>query len=162
MGGNPQVNHEVTGQRVAWRIVVTDPLAVDRDFSKEEVYMARFFFPKLDVLKTHRGWEDWVSVVLGGLLLLTPALVPGEMPPPVLFSALFVGVVIMAMALFEIMLKGRWEEIIQFVLGVWLAVSVLILDYGIASEMRALHFAIGALVALLAAFEFWQDSMKKS
>ena len=75
--------------------------------------MARVSFPKLDVLKTHRGWEDWVSAVLGGLLLLTPALVQGEMPPPVLFSALLVGVVIMAMALFEIMLKGRWEEIIQ-------------------------------------------------
>jgi hypothetical protein len=156
------MNHEVTCQRVAWRIVVTDPLAVDRDFSKEEVSMARFFFPKLDVLKIHRGWEDWLLTGLGALLLLTPALVQGEMPPPVLFSSLAVGVVITAMALFEIMLKGRWEEIIQFVLGVWLAVSVFILDYGIAFELRALHFAIGALVALMAAFEFWQDSLKKS
>jgi hypothetical protein len=88
--------------------------------------------------------------------------VQGEVPPPVLFSALAVGVVIMAMALFEIMLKGRWEEIIQFALGVWLAVSVFVLDYSIASELRALHFAIGALVALMAAFELWQNSLKKS
>ena len=137
-------------------------MAVDRDFSKEEVSMARFFFSNLDVLKTHRGWEDWLLTGLGGLLLLTPALVPGEMPSSVLFSALAVGVVIMAMALFEIMLKGRWEEVIQFAVGVWLAVSVFILDYGIASELRALYFAIGALVALMAAIEFWQDSVKKS
>jgi hypothetical protein len=141
---------------------VADPLVVDRDFSKEEVSMAKFNVPNLDVLKVHRGWEDWFLIGLGGLLLLTPALVPGEMPPPVLYSALSVGVVVMVMALFEIALKGRWEEIIQFVLGVWLAASIFVLDYGIASELRALHFAIGALVALIAAFEFWQDSLKKS
>jgi len=113
--------------------------------------------PKLEVLKVHRGWEDWLLVGLGGVLLLTPALVPGEMPSTVLYSALSVGVVIMVMALFEIALKGRWEEVNQFAAGGWLAASVLVLDYGIAGELRALHFAIGALVALMAAFEFWPD-----
>ena len=137
-------------------------MAVDRDFSKEEVSMAMFNVSNLNVLKVHRGWEDWLLIGLGVLLLLTPALVVGEMPPQVLYSALAVGVVVMIMALFEITLKGRWEEIIQFALGVWLAASVFVLDYGIASELRALHFAIGALVAVMAAIEFWQDSLKKS
>jgi hypothetical protein len=141
---------------------VADPLAVDRDFSKEEVSMAMFNVPNLDVLKVHRGWEDWLLIGLGGVLLLTPALVPGEMPSTVLYSALSVGVVIMVMALFEIALKGRWEEIIQFVVGVWLAASVFVLDYGIAGDLLILHFVIGVLVALMAAFEFWQDSLKKS
>ena len=124
--------------------------------------MAKFSVPNLNVLKVHRGWEDWLLIGLGGVLLLSPALVPGEMPPPILYSALSVGVVIMVMALFEIALKGRWEEIIQFAVGAWLGASVFVLDYGIASDLRALHFAIGALVALMAAFEFWQDSLKKS
>ena len=137
-------------------------MAGDRDFSKEEVSMAMFNVSNLNVLKVHRGWEDWLLIGLGVLLLLTPALVVGEMPPQVLYSALAVGVVVMIMALFEITLKGRWEEIIQFALGVWLAASVFVLDYGIASELRALHFAIGALVAVMAAIEFWQDSLKKS
>lgn len=137
-------------------------MAVDRDFSKEEVSMAMFNVSNLNVLKVHRGWEDWFLIGLGGLLLLSPALVLGEMPPQVLYSALAVGVVVMAMALFEITLKGRWEEIIQFALGVWVAASVFVLDYGIVGDLRALHFAIGALVALMAAFEFWQDSLKKS
>ena len=73
--------------------------------------MAKFNVPNLDVLKVHRGWEDWFLIGLGGLLLLTPALVPGEIPPPVLYSTLSVGVVVMVMALFEIALKGRWEEL---------------------------------------------------
>ena len=137
-------------------------MAVDRDFSKEEVSMAKFNIANLNVLKVHRGWEDWLLIGLGGVLLLSPVLVLGEMPPPVLYSALSMGVVIMVMALFEIALKGRWEEIIQFAVGVWLGTSVFVLDYGVASDLRILHFAVGALVALMAAFEFWQDSLKKS
>jgi hypothetical protein len=135
---------------------------VDQDFSKEEVSMAMFNVSNLNVLKVHRGWEDWLLIGLGVLLLLSPALVAGDMPPPVLYSALSAGAVIMIMALFEITLKGRWEEIIQFAVGVWLAASVFVLDYGIAGDLLILHFVIGVLVALMAAFEFWQDSLKKS
>jgi hypothetical protein len=114
------------------------------------------------VLKTHRGWEDLFSAALGVLLLVSPILVQGDMPPPVMFSVLIAGIVILAVSLFEIMMAGRWEEVIQFVLGVWLAVSVFVLDYGLAAQLRVWHFVIGALVALMAAIEFWQDSVKKS
>jgi hypothetical protein len=114
------------------------------------------------VLKTHRGWEDLFSAALGVLLLVSPILVQGDMPPPVMFSVLIAGIVILAVSLFEIMMAGRWEEVIQFVLGVWLAVSVFVLDYGLAVQLRVWHFVIGALVALMAAIEFWQDSVKKS
>lgn len=115
-----------------------------------------------NVLKTHRGWEDLFSAALGVLLLVSPILVEGDMPPQVMFSVLSAGIVILALSLFEIMMAGRWEEVIQFFVGLWLALSVFVLDYGIAFELRALHFAIGALVAFMAAFEFWQDSLKKS
>jgi hypothetical protein len=102
------------------------------------------------------------SAALGVLLLVSPIMVQGEMPPPVMFSVLIAGIVILAVSLFEVMMAGRWEEIIQFFLGLWLAVSVFVLDYGIASQLRTWHFVIGALVALMAAIEFWQDSVKKS
>jgi hypothetical protein len=116
----------------------------------------------LNIFKTHRSWEDLFSAALGVLLLVSPILVQGDMPPPVMFSVLIAGIVVLAVSLFEIMMAGRWEEIIQFVLGLWLAVSVFVLDYGIAGQLRVWHFVIGALVALMAAIEFWQDSMKKA
>ena len=116
----------------------------------------------LNIFKTHRSWEDLISAALGVLLLVSPILVQGEMPPPVMFSVLSVGIVVLAVSLFEIMMAGRWEEIVQFFLGLWLAVSVFVLDYGAAAQLRVWHFVIGALVALMAAIEFWQDSMKKS
>ncbi len=123
--------------------------------------MARLL-SNFNVLKTHQSWEDLVSAALGVLLLVSPILVQGEMPPPVMFSVLIAGIVVLAVSLFEIMMAGRWEEIIQFALGLWLAVSVFVLDYGAAGQLRVWHFVIGALVAFIAAFEFWQDSMKKS
>ena len=99
--------------------------------------MAMFNVPNLDVLKVHRGWEDWLLIGLGGVLLLTPALVPGEMPSTVLYSALSVGVVIMVMALFEIALKGRWEEIIQFVR--WRVAGRFSLCVGLRHRRRFAH-----------------------
>jgi hypothetical protein len=116
----------------------------------------------LNIFKVHRSWEDLFSAALGVLLLVSPILVQGDMPPPVMFSVLMAGIVVLAVSLFEVMMAGRWEEVIQFVLGLWLAVSVFVLDYGAAGQLRVWHFVIGALVALMAAIEFWQDSLKKS
>ena len=116
----------------------------------------------LNIFKVHRSWEDLFSAALGVLLLVSPILVQGDMPPPVMFSVLMAGIVVLAVSLFEVMMAGRWEEVIQFVLGLWLAVSVFVLDYGAAGQLRVWHFVIGALMALMAAIEFWQDSLKKS
>jgi hypothetical protein len=116
----------------------------------------------LNIFKVHRSWEDLFSAALGVLLLVSPILVQGDMPPPVMFSVLLAGIVVLAVSLFEVMMAGRWEEVIQFVLGLWLAVSVFVLDYGAAGQLRVWHFVIGALMALMAAIEFWQDSLKKS
>jgi len=113
-------------------------------------------------LKVHRSWEDWFSAGLGVLLLLTLASLQGQVPLPVMYSVVAVGVAVLALSLSEIMMAGRWEEVIQFVLGLWLALSVFVLDYGTAGQMRIGHFVIGALLALMAAFEFWQDSLEKS
>jgi membrane protein YdbS with pleckstrin-like domain len=53
-----------------------------------------------------------------------------------------------------------WEQVIEFFLGLWLAISVFVLDYGIAADLRVWHFVISALVALMAAIEFWLHSAK--
>jgi len=98
---------------------------------------------------------------LGVLLLVSPVVMLGEMPAPVMVSVLATGIVILALSLFEVMMAGRWEEVIEFFVGLWLAASVFVLDYGAASQLRIWHFVIGVLVALMAAFEFWQDSVKK-
>jgi hypothetical protein len=117
---------------------------------------------RLNALKVHQSWEDMFSAALAILLLISPIMVSGQLPPPVMASVLVAGIVVLAVSLFEIMMSGRWEEIIQFVAGVWVAVSVFILDYGAATQLRIVHFVLGALVAVMAAWEFWQDTVKKA
>jgi len=115
----------------------------------------------LNMFRIHRSWEDMFLAALGVLLLVSPVVMLGEMPAPVMVSVLATGIVILALSLFEVMMAGRWEEVIEFFVGLWLAASVFVLDYGAASQLRIWHFVIGVLVALMAAFEFWQDSVKK-
>ncbi|MBI2717460.1 MAG: SPW repeat protein [Rhizobiales bacterium] len=113
-------------------------------------------------LTTHRPWEDWLVTILGILVLAAPITVFREASGPALFNGLAVGVVILAMVLFEAMNRLRLEEIVQFAAGVWLMISVFVIDYGLAGQLRIWHFILGALVAILAAFEFWQDSVKRA
>ena len=112
-------------------------------------------------LADHRSWEDWLFVILGALIILSPAIAINEAGVPALISGLAAGVVILAMTLFEAMNRMRLQEIVQFLAGVWLMASGYVIDYGLADRLRMVQFVLGAVVAILAAFEFWQDSVKK-
>jgi hypothetical protein len=115
--------------------------------------MARFLS-----FSVHRPWEDWVSGVLGLAVIASPILAPFQLVQITMLNTLIVGILLLGLAVFEIMLAGRWEEILEFALGVWLALSSFILDYAQAGNLRVWHFVLGAIVAVLAAVEFWQDS----
>jgi hypothetical protein len=51
----------------------------------------------------------------------------------------------------------RWEEGAEFVCGLWLIAAPFVFDYADAGALKIMHLALGALVALLAALELWQD-----
>ena len=106
----------------------------------------------------HRPWENWLSTVLGAVVLLSPLAVYNQVTNHVIYNGVAVGVVILAITLFEFIDRIRFQEAIKFIAGAWLMASVYILDYGAMSQLRLWHLVLGALVAVLAAFEFWQDS----
>jgi hypothetical protein len=112
-------------------------------------------------LSMHKPWEDWLGAAFGVLILISPAIARTDITGPVMFSTLAVGIIVLGLALFEIMMTGRWEEILSFLAGAWLAVSGFVLDYGAAMQLRPWHFVLGLLVAILAAFEFWQDTARQ-
>ena len=51
----------------------------------------------------------------------------------------------------------RWEDIAQLASGLWLAASPFVFDYAHQDHLRFWHWSLGALVAVLAIFELWQD-----
>lgn len=103
----------------------------------------------------HRGWEDIVSAACGVLIVLSPALATEEAGAAVIISAGLAGVMITMLAMLELMEHQRWEELAELACGLWVMLSPLLLDYG--GLLRLSHYLLGAVVAVLALLELWQD-----
>lgn len=107
----------------------------------------------------HRGWEDFCSAGLGVLIVLSPLLAPGEVTAAVIISTGLVGVLITMLALLETMQLQRWEEVLELLCGLWIAISPLVFGYG--GALRLVHVVLGAGVAILALLELWQDRRRR-
>jgi hypothetical protein len=107
-------------------------------------------------LQFHRPWEDWLGVVLGVLIVPSPWLAGHTADRVVVLNAAIVGVFVLMLAELELVALQRRQELAELVLGLWLMSSPYVFGYADADNLRWLHFALGGLVALLAALELWQ------
>lgn len=108
-------------------------------------------------LKSHRTWEDYVGIALGVLIGLTPQITGETASQAVVLNALAVGILVLVLACFELVHLRRAEEVEELLCGGWLVASPFLFGYAQAGQLRWWHFGLGALVAILAIFEFWQD-----
>jgi hypothetical protein len=108
----------------------------------------------------HREWQDWVSVVLGVLLLVSPFMVEERVAADVTLNAVLLGLVVTVLSQFEIFGPAIWEEVVNAACGVWLIASPFVFGYAQGGALRVWHLVLGVLIALLAAIEIWQDRRK--
>lgn len=109
------------------------------------------------VFNIHRSWEDWLSMLVGVLIGLSPWLAGQQDDQAVMWNAILVGALVLGLAQLEYVSLQRWEEIGEIALGLWLIASPFIFGYADADDLRYWHFVLGAVVVLLAIFELWQD-----
>jgi SPW repeat len=114
---------------------------------------------RLTVLHEHKSWEDWAVFALGGALLLSPVFDGIALSPLAIANVVVVGFAVMAVAVSELMLAERWDARVTLALGVWMILAPYLLGY--AGKLGIWHGVIGALIALLAAYELWQDFGQK-
>jgi putative copper export protein len=129
---------------------------------------------RTDFLRSHRTWEDYVGVFLAVLIAMSPLIVgeaTNHVPHnsfleyligkptdhAVMLNATVVGSLVLLLASLELVHLNRSEEAIEFLCGGWLIASPFVFGYAGAGELRWWHFSLGALVAILALFELWQD-----
>jgi len=106
---------------------------------------------------THRHWEDWLSVGIGCLVVISPWLAGAVDSQFAVLNAVAIGLVVLSVGGLELGALQRWEEWIELALGLWLAASPWILGYSHLSSLTAMHVALGVVVAMLACIELWQD-----
>lgn len=110
-------------------------------------------------------WRNWVMLVLGAWLFLTPWIFGFTVGAPVegattgfstaAWNAWIVGVVIAALALWAALRFAEWHDWVNGVLGVWLVVSPWILGFAALTAAVWNHVIVGLVVVILAAWEIW-------
>ena len=108
-------------------------------------------------LGAHRHLEDWLSAVVGCLIIISPWVAGGSDSQFAVLNALVVGLAVISVALLELSALQRWEEWIELALGLWLTASPSTFGYERLGSLTAMHVVFGIVVAMLACFELWQD-----
>jgi hypothetical protein len=108
----------------------------------------------------HREWQDWVCVVLGVCTLVSPFMVDERVNGIVTLNGVVLGLVVTIISQFEIFGPTAWEEVVNATCGLWLIASPFVFRYAGAGQLRFWHFVLGALIAIIAVAELWQDRRK--
>ena len=109
------------------------------------------------ILRVHRSWEDWACLALGVLVLFSPWITDQSSHYSAVMSATFSGILLILLAGLEMMRLFRWHEVVSLLVGAWLFVSPFALGYATVTPLATWHLVLGAIIALLAALEIWQD-----
>ena len=109
------------------------------------------------IFDVHRTWEDWIGIVIGVLIVISPWTANAVDSQFVVMNAVIVGMLVLSLAGMEIVVLRASEEWLELACGLWLTASPFVFGYAISGELRYWHFVLGALVVLLAVMELWQD-----
>lgn len=108
-------------------------------------------------MDTHRTWEDWLAMLCGLLVVLSPALTRDTHGASVWLNAVTIGLLILGIGFLEYSVLQRWEEVGLGLLGVWLIISPFAFGYANEGELRLLHSGLGGVAIVLAVLQLWQD-----
>ncbi len=116
-------------------------------------------------IETHPAWEDGLGFALGIAIVLTPVLTADPVDYALQIATTFIGLIILVAALEErlqVLVKEEepsreWEEGLQALAGAMLIALPFVFGYAASGTLRFWHFALGAIVIVLAIHELWND-----
>jgi|SRR5688572_21226392 uncharacterized membrane protein (DUF441 family) len=96
-----------------------------------------------------------VNAIAAAFLFISPWLFGFAGEPAASWNAWISGLLIAGLALAAVVELREWEEWINLLLGLWVAVAPWLVGFaGVASAMWT-HVGVGVVVAILAAVELW-------
>jgi len=107
------------------------------------------------VFSAPKEWENWLSLGFGLWLILSPWLLHFSDSEIALTNAVLTGFLIVLAEVFTFSALGALEELIDFILGVWLLASPWILS--LSNSAARINFIVVGLLALgLVIYESWK------
>lgn len=103
-----------------------------------------------------RDFQQWSFVALG-ILITIAALLSESLDINVPMNAALLSLVLLSSTAFELVRLHRWQDGCGFLCGIWSVVSPFAFGYAEAGQLRYWHVASGALLMLLASFNFWKN-----
>lgn len=117
-------------------------------------------------------WRDWVMLVFGAWLFLSPWILGFAVGAPVgaeeavggpgaaAWNAWIFGVVVVALAIWAIVRFAQWQDWLSGIVGVWLVIAPWVLGFGSLAAAAWNHVIVGLLVLAFAAWELWDVRQK--
>jgi hypothetical protein len=122
---------------------------------------SRFYSDLMGSGPLRNRWQFWGLVFSVFLIVMTPSLA-GEADWEIgAINAAAVGVLLLALAGFELVQHQFWTDVGQLALGLWLAGSPVLLDYESADNFALGHGAIGVLLVVLALLSLFGGRIRK-
>ena len=85
----------------------------------------------------HRSWEDWVGMLIGVLILISPWFAEQQGGQSVIWNAVLVGAFVFGLAQLEYVSLHRWQAIGEIACGLWLMASPFTFGYAEAGALRS-------------------------
>lgn len=103
-----------------------------------------------------RQWQDWIALVLGAWLFISPWLLLEVVPGTAAWNFWVVGAAIVVVALAALFRFHEWAEWVNGALGVWLVISPWVLKFSSLTAATWNAVVCGILVVALAIAGLWE------
>ncbi|GEM90158.1 SPW repeat protein [Oceanithermus desulfurans] len=97
-----------------------------------------------------KRWQDWVNLVLGLWLVVSPWILAFSQNTAALWNALIVGAIFVVLSLLALADAKPWEEWSELVVALWLLVSPWVLGYSALSAAMWNAVIVAVIVGVLA------------
>lgn len=104
-----------------------------------------------------KHWQDPTSLALGLWLVASPWLLGYDHSLTATQNFVVVGILVAALALFELFKVAAWEEWSSFALGIWLAISPWLLGFSSIAAAMFNALVVGIAIAALALWALGTD-----
>lgn len=98
-------------------------------------------------METKQRWQDWVNLIFGFWLFITPFLVGmAGLSNMLAWNGYIFGVIIAVLSIWALVQPRAWEEWINLLIGIWLIVSPFVLGFSMHTAAMWNFIVVGIIV----------------